>query len=87
MKRKIVKRYTNDVLTVVWKPHRCIHSTNCFKALPGVFDPKRRPWIDPEAAPSDQIKKAIDNCPSRALSYELNDKPGRESPPKRTDIG
>lgn len=66
------KRYTNDEITVVWKPDVCIHSTNCFKGLPQVFDPKARPWINAKGAKTAEIAAQIDKCPSGALSYFYN---------------
>ena len=66
------KEYTNGEITVVWQNEKCIHSTNCFKGLSKVFDPKNRPWVQVDAASSDEIMKTIDNCPSGALSYYKN---------------
>ncbi|TDY67172.1 divergent 4Fe-4S mono-cluster protein [Leptospira meyeri] len=43
MDNEIIKKYSNEDITVVWKPNVCIHSTICFKGLPGVFDRKRKP--------------------------------------------
>ncbi len=40
--------------------------------LPHVFDPAKRPWVDIEAEDAEKIKRAIDNCPSGALTCELN---------------
>ena len=31
---------------VEWQPRLCYHSHNCIRALPQVFDPERRPWVD-----------------------------------------
>ena len=68
------KKYSNDEITVIWKPDVCIHSTKCWKASLTIFNPKRRPWIDTSAGSSEEIIKIVDNCPSGALSYERNDK-------------
>ena len=68
------KEYTNGEVTVVWKPNVCIHSAICAKGLPGVFDPKARPWVNTEGATTEQITAQIDKCPSGALSYYFNDK-------------
>jgi uncharacterized Fe-S cluster protein YjdI len=46
--------------------------------LPGVFDPRRRPWIDPAQSDTATIIDQIKKCPSGALSYFMNikdDKP------------
>lgn len=64
------KAYSNDDITVIWKPDVCIHSTKCWKASVAIFNPKRRPWIDMSAGTTEQIIKIVDNCPSGALSYE-----------------
>lgn len=67
------KKYSNDELTVVWKPELCIHSANCVKGLPAVFNPNERPWIKIENGDSATLMKTIDTCPSGALSYIKND--------------
>lgn len=66
------KTYTKGDLTVYWKPDMCIHSAACFKALPTVFKPKERPWVDVNGAESDAIRKAVLACPSKALSLEAH---------------
>lgn len=75
------KEYTNGEITVVWKHRECIHSTNCFRALPQVFDPKNRPWVTVDAATSEEIMKTIDRCPSGALSYYKNAEGKKEAQP------
>ena len=66
------KRYTNDEMTVVWKPDVCIHSTLCWKGLIKVFNPKERPWINLEGAETERIIEQVNKCPSGALSYFVN---------------
>jgi uncharacterized Fe-S cluster protein YjdI len=66
-------KYTNGEVTVIWQPKLCIHSAICAKGLPGVFDPKRRPWVDMTKAETQQIIDQVRQCPSGALSYLLND--------------
>ena len=66
------KRYTNDEITVVWKPETCIHSTLCWKGLIQVFNPKERPWVKINGAPSEKIVDQIEKCPSGALSFFYN---------------
>ncbi|MEP7373472.1 MAG: (4Fe-4S)-binding protein [Chitinophagaceae bacterium] len=64
--------YTNDEVTVVWKPKVCIHSTLCWKGLVEVFNPRRRPWIKIDGASTEKIIEQVRKCPSGALSYFLN---------------
>lgn len=69
--RKITKRYSNGEVTVIWQPRLCTHSTICFKGLPEVFDPRVRPWVRIEGAPTARIVDQVERCPSGALSYEM----------------
>ncbi len=83
----MVKRtYESTQIRVYWNSDRCIHTAICLKALPGVFDVQRRPWIAINAAEADEIAKAVEQCPTGALTYErLDDAPG-EQPPSETTI-
>ena len=65
--------YTNDEITVVWKPKICIHSTLCWKGLIEVFNPKEKPWIKMEGGSTDRIIEQVRKCPSGALSYFRNE--------------
>ncbi len=69
-KKKITKLYSNGEITVVWQPHLCIHSAACAVGLPKVFDPGRRPWVDPHAAPTIEIRNQVIMCPSGALTLD-----------------
>ena len=62
-----VREYSTDEIVVEWEPTLCYHSHNCVRALPRVFDPERRPWVDIEAASADEIEAAVARCPSGAL--------------------
>ena len=78
IKKKITKRYANGEITVWWQPHLCIHSAVCAAGLPNVFDPGRRPWVDPHAATTIEIRNQVIMCPSGALSLD--------PPPKLEDL-
>ena len=71
-KKGTSRSYTNDEITVFWRPELCIHSANCLIGLPGVFDSTERPWINIRGASSAEIIKTVDTCPSRALLYLKN---------------
>jgi len=66
-------KYTNNDITVVWKPTVCIHSTVCWKGLIDVFNPKEKPWIKMGGATTERIIEQVRKCPSGALSYFLNE--------------
>jgi uncharacterized Fe-S cluster protein YjdI len=69
-KLKRTLRYSNGEITVVWKPHLCIHSGICAAGLPKVFDPARRPWVDPKAAGTLEVRNQVIMCPSGALTLD-----------------
>jgi len=70
-KKEIVKKYSNNDITVTWKPGACIHSKSCWKGLIQVFNPKNKPWINLDGATTERIKKQVTTCPSGALSYAM----------------
>lgn len=74
MPRETLK-YTNEDVTVVWKPKLCIHSAICFKGLPEVFDPKARPWVNMAGADAQRIIEQVHRCPSGALSIDKQEEP------------
>ncbi len=63
------KHYQNDDITVTWEPAKCIDSAVCFKGLPQVFDPRKKPWISLENEATEAIIKQVKQCPSGAISY------------------
>lgn len=66
--------YTNGEIIVVWQPKVCQHSGNCVRNLQSVFNNKRVPWVDMNAATTDEIISAVNKCPSGALSIKQNQK-------------
>ena len=83
------REYKNGDITVYWKPKRCIHATTCYKELIEVFNPRKRPWVDMNGAPTEEIIRVVDLCPTKALYYEWNhEKPAEEikQEPLETEI-
>ena len=70
---KRVREYSNDTVKISYDPIRCIHVAECVRRLPRVFDPEKRPWIDPGQASADAIAQMIPACPTGALHYERLD--------------
>ena len=77
--KDITKKYTNNEVTIVWKPSQCIHSGICFKGLSAVFDPRGRPWVVTENGTTAQITAQINKCPSGALSYYMNTEENKDA--------
>jgi CDGSH-type Zn-finger protein/uncharacterized Fe-S cluster protein YjdI len=80
------RSYESDDVVVEYDVKRCIHAAECVKGLPSVFDPKKRPWIDPAAATSEDLARVIERCPTGALQYRRKDDGPDEAPPATNTI-
>lgn len=67
-KNNLTKKYSNGEITVVWQSGKCMHSGNCVRNLPAVFQPQDQPWIKMDNASTAEITAAVAKCPSGALS-------------------
>jgi uncharacterized Fe-S cluster protein YjdI len=65
-----MSEYRGKEIIIRYDEHTCTHSGNCVKNLPAVFDVNRKPWVNPNDATVEAIKKTMALCPSGALSYE-----------------
>ena len=72
MRRKI-HEYTGERISISYDVKRCIHAAECVHGLPSVFDPDRRPWVEPDEAGADAIAEVIGRCPTGALRFERLD--------------
>ena len=69
--RQRLQRYDAEGISVTFEPARCIHAAECVRGLPEVFDPQRRPWVEPERAANEAIADVVRRCPTGALKFEL----------------
>ena len=69
-----VKDYVGRLITIHDNRGVCSHDGACTRNSPTVFILGRKPWIDPDGAPVEEIVKTIERCPSGALSYSLEGK-------------
>ena len=82
----LTREYDTPEITVQWYASRCIHSANCVQALSQVFDPQRRPWIEPAAASADAVAAAVLRCPTGALHFVRHDGGTQEAPDAPTSL-
>jgi uncharacterized Fe-S cluster protein YjdI len=69
--KELTKKYSNGEVTVVWQPSLCEHTGICFRGLPQVFDPRKRPWVNIGGSGTDSIIHQVKKCPSGALSLDV----------------
>lgn len=82
----LTKEYTGAGIRVQWYAGRCIHAAACIRALPEVFDSRRRPWIQLGAASADAVADAVLRCPTGALHFVRTDGGPQEEPPPDMQI-
>lgn len=73
MSAKRIQTYETPEIVVTFDPSLCIHSGNCVRGLPAVFDVRRKRWIAPERADAAEVAAQIRRCPSGALQYRLKE--------------
>ena len=76
------KDYQGESITVRFDRRRCIHASACLRTLPAVFNVRRRPWIDANAASAAQVAEAVLRCPTGALHFERRDGGEAEAVPE-----
>lgn len=86
MARKRFYDYRGERLAVRFEPGRCIHAEECIRGLPAVFDPDRRPWIDPDRAAADKVEAVVRRCPTGALQLASPGGEAAERPPAANTV-
>ncbi len=72
--------YSSDKINVSFDSALCIHTANCLRGLPQVFDLDAKPWISPDTASPEDVAEVVERCPSGALQYERLDGGPQEQP-------
>lgn len=80
------RSYEGDAIVVHWNSELCIHTARCLRALPEVFDNQARPWVTVGAAGADEIARAVQQCPTAALTYTRTDGAAGEATPDVTTV-
>ena len=81
-----IRTYESDDATVTWDQHRCIHYAACVRGLPDVFDPDRKPWVEPENAEPEAVFEVVTRCPTGALHFRRPDGTDPETVPDRNRV-
>jgi len=81
-----IHKYEGKDIIVEYSLKRCIHAAECVKGLPTVFDPNKKPWVDPDAAGADELAAVIERCPTGALHYKRLDGGAAEATPTKNVI-
>jgi CDGSH-type Zn-finger protein/uncharacterized Fe-S cluster protein YjdI len=69
-------------IDLVYDGKRCIHARHCVLGQPGVFKANvEGPWIDPDAASTEDLVTVAHMCPSGAIRYRRHDGGAEEAPP------
>ena len=71
--------YKGKKITIHDNRSVCAHAGYCTDNLATVFRMKEEPWIDPDAASVEETIVAIQNCPSGALSYSIDNSENRNA--------
>ena len=64
------KTYEGTAVSVSFDDEVCSHAAECVRGLPAVFEPGRRPWIQPDQATAEEVIAVVARCPSGALRIE-----------------
>ncbi len=67
------ENFVGEKITIHDNRGICAHAGRCTDGLASVFRLKEEPWIHPDAASRDEIIATIQQCPSGALSYSVDD--------------
>jgi len=63
-----IHRYTGETVIVEFDLGRCIHTGDCTRDLPAVFNTKRSGrWVHPDGAPTEDVARVCAACPTGAL--------------------
>ena len=81
------QNYVGNHITIHDNRRLCAHAGKCTDGLASVWRMNKKPWIDPDGADVAAIISVIDQCPSGALSYTIDDKPGIDDEPGNEQAG
>ena len=79
LKQAGYRKYGGEGIDVYYNIDICEHAGNCVKGSIEVFNPKRKPWVLPDAKPAEEVARIVETCPTRALRYVMQEETQHES--------
>lgn len=81
-----VHAYEGAAVRITYDTGRCVHAGECTRGSRLLFDPRRKPWCDPDAVTPDEAVAVVARCPSGALqvAYADGTRPGAPVPEVNT---
>lgn len=80
------RKYTGEKIDVEFSLERCIHAAECVRGAAKVFNPRQKPWIQPDNADPDTVADVVERCPTGALRYIRRDAGAQEQPDSEPTI-
>lgn len=71
-----INSYEGAGVTVFYNRLLCSHAGECVRRAANIFDPKQRPWIQPDNGSVNEVREVVEACPSGALRWS---EPGGEA--------
>jgi len=62
-------------VTISYTPVLCTHAAQCQARAASVFNPREKPWIQPDGGKLDEILDVMAACPSGALRVSVGNRP------------
>lgn len=59
--------YEGEDVTVSFNPRLCSHAAECGRLASHIFDPAKKPWVQPDMGTVADVQAVISACPSGAL--------------------
>jgi len=84
--RERIVKYKGKNIVVSFIVDRCTHVAACLRGAPKVFNTRRQPWVDPDAAPPDRVAEVVLRCPTGALHFQRLDEGPEESVPEKNTV-
>jgi CDGSH-type Zn-finger protein/uncharacterized Fe-S cluster protein YjdI len=83
---KKIHIYETEEIKVTYDIKRCIHAAECVRGLRKVFNPDKKPWIQPANATAKEVANVIEKCPTGALHYEMKKSEREEKPSSKNRV-